>query len=156
MKTGPGGNPDQGWSLGRQFTPDPSGVADGTRTRDVLDHNQVLYQLNYSHHRCIAQRVELYQRHADGHKRARTHARGIDHVPPPGGSTRSIERLVVPRDVTRVVEQLRPPQFVQALIINAEMVGDLVNDGHPHLVRDFFGVLAHCERRIAEDEDPIG
>lgn len=26
------------------------GVADGTRTRDVLDHNQVLYQLNYSHH----------------------------------------------------------------------------------------------------------
>ena len=26
-------------------------VADGTRTRDVLDHNQVLYQLNYSHHR---------------------------------------------------------------------------------------------------------
>ena len=28
-----------------------SGVADGTRTRDVLDHNQVLYQLNYSHHR---------------------------------------------------------------------------------------------------------
>ena len=27
-----------------------SGVADGTRTRDVLDHNQVLYQLNYSHH----------------------------------------------------------------------------------------------------------
>ena len=27
------------------------GVADGTRTRDVLDHNQVLYQLNYSHHR---------------------------------------------------------------------------------------------------------
>ena len=26
------------------------GVADGTRTRDVLDHNQVLYRLNYSHH----------------------------------------------------------------------------------------------------------
>lgn len=26
------------------------GVADGARTRDVLDHNQVLYQLNYSHH----------------------------------------------------------------------------------------------------------
>lgn len=24
-------------------------VTDGTRTRDVLDHNQVLYQLNYGH-----------------------------------------------------------------------------------------------------------
>ena len=28
-------------------------MADGTRTRDVLDHNQVLYQLNYSHHRAL-------------------------------------------------------------------------------------------------------
>ena len=27
------------------------GVADGTRTRDTQDHNLVLYQLNYSHHR---------------------------------------------------------------------------------------------------------
>jgi hypothetical protein len=27
-------------------------VADGTRTRDIQDHNLVLYQLNYSHHRC--------------------------------------------------------------------------------------------------------
>ena len=25
------------------------GVSDGTRTRDVLDHNQVLYQLSYTH-----------------------------------------------------------------------------------------------------------
>ena len=33
--------------------PDPSflpWVSDGTRTRDVLDHNQVLYQLSYTHH----------------------------------------------------------------------------------------------------------
>ena len=29
------------------------GVADGTRTRDTQDHNLVLYQLNYSHHRCV-------------------------------------------------------------------------------------------------------
>ena len=28
------------------------GVADGARTRDTQDHNLVLYQLNYSHHRC--------------------------------------------------------------------------------------------------------
>ena len=25
-------------------------VSDGTRTRDHLDHNQVLYQLSYTHH----------------------------------------------------------------------------------------------------------
>jgi hypothetical protein len=28
----------------------PLWVSDGTRTRDVLDHNQVLYQLSYTHH----------------------------------------------------------------------------------------------------------
>lgn len=28
-------------------------MSDGTRTRDILDHNQVLYQLSYTHHdRC--------------------------------------------------------------------------------------------------------
>jgi hypothetical protein len=32
-------------------TPRRFGVADGTRTRDTQDHNLVLYQLNYSHHR---------------------------------------------------------------------------------------------------------
>ncbi len=30
------------------------GVSDGTRTRDILDHNQGLYQLSYTHHRCPA------------------------------------------------------------------------------------------------------
>jgi hypothetical protein len=25
-------------------------VSDGARTRDILDHNQVLYQLSYTHH----------------------------------------------------------------------------------------------------------
>ena len=38
----------------RATSSDSLGVADGTRTRDVLDHNQVLYQLNYSHHRALA------------------------------------------------------------------------------------------------------
>ena len=35
------------WS---QVHPDPFGVSNGTRTRDILDHNQVLYQLSYTHH----------------------------------------------------------------------------------------------------------
>jgi hypothetical protein len=28
----------------------PSGVSDGTRTRDIRDHNAALYQLSYTHH----------------------------------------------------------------------------------------------------------
>lgn len=34
-----------GWDEPRQ-----RGVSDGTRTRGILDHNQVLYQLSYTHH----------------------------------------------------------------------------------------------------------
>jgi hypothetical protein len=49
-------NLDQGRSLGRKFTPDPFGVSNGTRTRDILDHNQVLYQLSYTHHCCEQRR----------------------------------------------------------------------------------------------------
>ena len=37
-------------SLGVFPTPRERGVSDGTRTRDILDHNQVLYQLSYTHH----------------------------------------------------------------------------------------------------------
>ena len=32
-------------------------MSDGTRTRDVLDHNQVLYQLSYTHHATGAARL---------------------------------------------------------------------------------------------------
>ena len=28
-------------------------MSDGARTRDILDHNQVLYQLSYAHHDCV-------------------------------------------------------------------------------------------------------
>lgn len=28
----------------------PFRVSNGTRTRDILDHNQVLYHLSYTHH----------------------------------------------------------------------------------------------------------
>ncbi len=36
---------------GPRWTGLPLGVTDGTRTRDSQDHNLVLYQLNYGHHR---------------------------------------------------------------------------------------------------------
>lgn len=29
-------------------------MSDGTRTRDILDHNQVLYQLSYTHHAAVS------------------------------------------------------------------------------------------------------
>ena len=43
-----GGQSPGGGPLNRGFL----GVNDGTRTRDILDHNQVLYQLSYAHHDC--------------------------------------------------------------------------------------------------------
>ncbi len=36
--------------VGPRWTAYDFGVSDGTRTRDILDHNQVLYQLSYTHH----------------------------------------------------------------------------------------------------------
>ena len=39
------------------------GVSDGTRTRDPQDHNLVLYQLNYTHHRRRAVRHERRRRY---------------------------------------------------------------------------------------------
>lgn len=38
------------WSAFPQATGLSRGVSDGTRTRGILDHNQVLYQLSYTHH----------------------------------------------------------------------------------------------------------
>jgi hypothetical protein len=37
-----------------------SGVSDGARTRDVLDHNQVLYQLSYTHHARASPRTNVH------------------------------------------------------------------------------------------------
>ena len=34
------------------------GVGDGTRTRDTRNHNPMLYQLNYTHHR-LAETVQM-------------------------------------------------------------------------------------------------
>ena len=38
------------WEKTQMFKRRRCGVSNGTRTRDVLDHNQVLYQLSYTHH----------------------------------------------------------------------------------------------------------
>ena len=36
-----------------------SGVSDGARTRDIPDHNRVLYQLSYAHHVSLLSFVEV-------------------------------------------------------------------------------------------------
>jgi hypothetical protein len=36
-------------AIPRQLMAADPGVSDGSRTRDILDHNQVLYQLSYTH-----------------------------------------------------------------------------------------------------------
>ena len=53
-------------------------MSDGTRTRGHLDHNQVLYQLSYTHH---AQR-EVYRLGPDP---GNPFARGVDQTQSTGG-----------------------------------------------------------------------
>ena len=50
--------PQHSWSIAkgpertlRPFRHSFYGVGDGTRTRDTRNHNPMLYQLNYTHHR---------------------------------------------------------------------------------------------------------
>ncbi len=43
-------NPDSGRGPQGHRPSRGIGVSDGFRTRDLLDHNQVLYQLSYAHH----------------------------------------------------------------------------------------------------------
>ena len=49
-RTGPNG-PSSGFPYPTINTIRRIGVTDGTRTRDLPDHNQAFHQLNYSHHR---------------------------------------------------------------------------------------------------------
>lgn len=44
------GNPKSPRARSEKTGPSGDGVSDGTRTRGHLDHNQVLYQLSYTHH----------------------------------------------------------------------------------------------------------
>lgn len=56
-------------------------MSNGTRTRDILDHNQVLYQLSYTHHdRLCTGREKVYTFRRGG--RARLSA----GAPRPGNS----------------------------------------------------------------------
>jgi hypothetical protein len=72
-------------------------VSDGARTRDILDHNQVLYQLSYTHHDCgarfgdrVAQSRQSTRR-ADASITAVAAAWASSWVGP-GGATNSVAR----------------------------------------------------------------
>ncbi len=91
------------------------GVADGTRTRDTQDHNLVLYQLNYSHHRCQPAKGLTHRALADIHESIRElrYYRRTAFVPPPGPSTSEIETVVAslegPENATRTIDSDTEP-----------------------------------------------
>src|SRR6476469_162823 len=49
-----------------------------------------------------------------------------------------------------------PAEGVQTGVVDAEMVGDLVDDGHGYLVDHVVARVAGTQRGSAEDGDPIG
>ena len=76
----------------------PAGVSDGTRTRDFLDHNQVLYQLSYTHHPVSGQsrrRVEAYRAWSPsptGGWASEAATAWASSLVGPGGATNSVRR----------------------------------------------------------------
>src|SRR5690625_5904193 len=50
---------------------------------------------------------------------------------------------------------LGPAQFVQALVVDAEVVGNLVDHGDGDLLDDVLGVVAHSQRGVAKDGDAV-
>ena len=58
-------------------------------------------------------------------------------------------------DDPRLPRWLAPAEFVQAVVVDAEVVGDLVDDRDRHLVDHLVVVLADVEQRIAVDRDRV-
>jgi hypothetical protein len=73
------------------------GVSDGARTRDNRDHNPVLYQLSYTHHRGLAEAEPLERVYVErgvsaaGGASAAAAARDVS-VSGPGAGTMTVER----------------------------------------------------------------
>ena len=58
--------------------------------------------------------------------------------------------------LARAFGRLRPAEFVQTVVVDAEVMGDLMDDGDRHLV-DHLGLgLADVEQRLAVDRDRVG
>src|SRR4051812_10444491 len=89
-------------------------------------------------------------------------ARAADEVPAEG---RAVSRPRAPRDVRSTNDRLppaapgmhgsAPAELVQARVVDAEVVGDLVHDGHLHLLDDLVQGVADGEGRPHEDRDAV-
>ena len=54
------------------------------------------------------------------------------------------------------VRAQRVAQVVQPVVVDAEVVRDLVDDGDPDLLLQLVDGVAHGQQRVAEDQDPVG
>ena len=87
--------------VGGRERPPTCWVADGTRTRDIQDHNLVLYQLNYSHHcRPEAARVDLSR---SGGPRPNQAGPPSPRVGPNSAATAAMSLVEGPGGVTKAV-----------------------------------------------------
>ena len=72
-------------------------MSDGARTRDILDHNQVLYLLSYTHHAAAAERLgraaSVYRRPRLP-REPRVAAACASSDVGPGGATNSVRPVV--------------------------------------------------------------
>ena len=64
--------------------------------------------------------------------------------------------LIAPSRADPRLPRLCPAQFVQALVVDAEMMADLVNDRDGHLVDHVILGVTDVEKRLAVDRDGVG
>ena len=59
------------------------------------------------------------------------------------------------RDTFRLLAQSTPAEFVQTIVVDAEMMSDLVDHRDRHLVDDFSFAVTHLQQRFAVDGDGV-
>ena len=65
------------------------------------------------------------------------------------------DRSAMPRRLIAGLGGLGPAQFVQPVVVDAEVVGDLVHDGDLHFLDDLRVVVADVQQRVAVDRDGV-
>src|SRR5581483_8945133 len=102
------------------------GVSDGTRTRDLQDHNLAFYQLNYTHHRRSAQHAAAMAILAAGGLGSRIDIRRADRL----GDFRSGRRDLGGRRSRRRHER--------GAAVELQLLDRLVNDGQRPVSQPLF------------------
>ena len=65
-------------------------------------------------------------------------------------------RFIAPRGDKPWLPRLRPAEFVQAVIVDAEVMCDLMDDGDRHLVDHLVLGLADVQQGLSVDRDRVG